>query len=262
MLALPVALLALWLTLTNYVFVVRNVEVIGAGSVPAEEVVRACGIRLGSKLKSLDPAVIEANVDATGTLAYVDVQRRYPVTVRLTVRERSHDALTLQAGKVLILDSDGYVVSADNTAPEQSVPYVTGLKSNTYRIGKQLDATPARLEAMKAVLEALKEKGATAYVSELNVEYPSDIQILTRTGMTVLLGDAENMVKKVVWMAGALRDLESRGETLGRLDVSSGSKADYLPMVVATPTPAPTQNLYLLETPTPSPVDATPSDAI
>ena len=32
---------------------------------------------------------------------------------------------------------------------------------------------------------------------------------------------------KVIWMTGALRDLESRGETGGRLDVSSGDKADY-----------------------------------
>jgi len=67
--------------------------------------------------------------------------------------------------------------------------------------------------------------------------------------MTVLLGDAENMERKVAWMLGALRDLEARGETLGRLDVASGSKADFLPAATPTPspTPSPTPDPYGLE---------------
>ena len=43
MLAIPAALLVLWLTLTNYVFVVRNVEVVGSESLPADAVILACG---------------------------------------------------------------------------------------------------------------------------------------------------------------------------------------------------------------------------
>ena len=65
----------------------------------------------------------------------------------------------------------------------------------------------------------------------------------------ISLGDAENMNNKVIWMVGALQDLESRGETLGVLDVSSGSKADFLSG--ATPTPAPT----------PTPVPELPAEA-
>ncbi|MBR1559284.1 MAG: FtsQ-type POTRA domain-containing protein [Clostridia bacterium] len=250
---LLIALLALWLTLTNYVFVVRNVEVVGTESLSADAVVRASGIRLGSKLSGLDKAVVQSSVDATGVLAYVDVQKRYPVAVRLTVRERGQDAVILQAGKLLVLDTDGYVVSANDSLPEISIPYVTGLKPTTYRLGKQLETTPAKLTAMKNVLEALKTKGVTSYVSELDLEYPSDIKLLTRTGMTVLLGNSDDMENKIAWMAGTLRDLESRGETLGRLDVSSGNKADYLPMVVVTATPVPTQDISWMLTPTPEP---------
>ena len=108
MLAVPAVLLLMWVMLTNYVFVVRNVEVVGAESMGADAVIRASGIRLGSKLKALDTVAIKSSVDATGRLAFVEAQRRYPFTVRLIVRERSHDAVTLQAGKLLTLDQDGY----------------------------------------------------------------------------------------------------------------------------------------------------------
>ena len=243
--ALPLLALALWLLLSNYVFIIRNVEVLGSGDIPAADVVRLSGIRLGGRMGRLDDETLRQNVEADGRLALVDARPRYPSTVVLSVRQRTQDALILQAGKVLVLDSDGYVVSVGDRLPEQSVPYVTGLKPSTFHLGRQLDVADGRLNAMRAVLEALKAQGATEYVSELNVESTADLRIITRTGVTVLLGDAQNMADKIAWMAGTLRDLEARGETYGRLDVSSGNKADFLSY--ATPTPAPTPE------PTPDP---------
>ena len=155
----------------------------------------------------------------------------------LTVRQRSRDAITLQAGNLLVLDSDGYVVSVGDTAPEDGMPYVMGLKAVhlSHLGGSWTRRTPA--ERHEGGAGGLKAQGATGYVSELNVEDLKYIRILTRKGTTVLLGDADNMNNKIVWMVGTLRDLESRGENLGRLDVSSGSKADFL--LRGTPRPRP-----------------------
>ena len=240
----PIILLALGLLasiallLFQYVFVVRHVDVVGNGSFPAQDVVRLSGIRFGGRLGAVNAEKVTESVQSDGRLAFVSLETRLPNRVVLTVRQRSQDALILQAGKVLVLDSDGYVVSVGDRLPAQSMPYVTGLKPSTYQLGRQLDAADGRLNAMKAVLEALKAQGATGYVSELSVDNTADLRITTRTGMQVLLGDAGNMNSKVVWMVGTLADLEARGETVGRLDVSSGNKADFLSY--ATPTPAPT----------------------
>lgn len=238
MLAVPVAVLLVWLLLTNYVFLIRNVQVVGAGDMSEADVVRLSGIPLGGRLNAVDKAALRAKLESTGRLAFVSAEKKYPDTVVLTVRQRSRDAITLQAGKLLVLDSDGYVVSVGDVAPEDGMPYVMGLKFSTYRLGKQIDAPESRLNAMKAVLEALKAHNALGYVSEINLEHLSDIELIARKGIVVSLGDADNMNNKIIWMVGALQDLESRGETLGRLDVSSGSKADFLSG--ATPKPAPT----------------------
>lgn len=238
MLAVPIAVLLVWLLLTNYVFLIRNVQVVGADDMSEADVVRLSGIPLGGRLNAVDKAALRAKLESTGQLAFVSAEKKYPDTVVLTVRQRSRDAITLQAGKLLVLDSDGYVVSVGDVAPEDGMPYVMGLKFSAYRLGKQIDAPESRLNAMKAVLEALKAHNAMGYVSEINLEHLSDIELIARKGIVVSLGDADNMNNKIIWMVGALQDLESRGETLGRLDVSSGSKADFLSG--ATPTPAPT----------------------
>ena len=240
LLAIPVAALVIWFVLTHYFFLIRNVEVVGAGDVPVSDVVRLSGIPLGGMLDSVNADAIRTSVESTGRLAFVSVEKRYPTTIVLTVRERTRDAITLQAGKLLVLDSDGYVVSVNDAAPEEGLPYVMGLKASTYRIGRQLDAPETRLDAMKTILEALRAQNAVGYVSEINLEHLSAIEFITRRGIVVSVGDDQNMNNKVIWMVGALTDLESRGETLGRLDVSSGSKADFLSGATATPAPTAT----------------------
>ena len=230
--AVSIALLgvALWALLANVVFVVRDVQVVGAGNVPESEVVRLSGIRLGTRLGALDAEKVRVNVESDGRLAFVSLGTRLPGRAVLTVRPRTMDAVIFQGGKILVLDSDAYVVAIADRLPEGVIPYVTGLRGvGAYALGRQLDTADGRCGAMKAVVEALKEQGATRYVSELSVADVKDLRIITRTGITVLLGDGEDMRAKIAWMAGVLADLEARGESGGQLDVSSGNKADYRP---------------------------------
>ena len=226
-----VALLAVAvaLVLWNIVFVVRDVAVVGSGEISAQEVARMSGIRLGTRMRNVDVESVREGVESDGRMAFVGLERRLPSHLVLTVRPRTRDALVMQGGKVLVLDSDAYVVEIADRLPEGNVPYVTGLRPSGYQLGRQLDTADGRCACMKAVLEAARAHNATGYISEISVADPNDLRIITRTGMTVMLGDAQNMENKIVWMAGAVADLEARGETSGRLDVTSGKKADYQP---------------------------------
>ena len=111
----------------------------------------------------------------------------YPNQILLTVRLRSHDAVMLQGGKVLVLDSAGYVAQVVDELPE-NLPFISGLRASYYLLGRQLDTADGRCGAMGAILDALKARGATQYASEISVEDIEDLRIITRTGVTVLLG--------------------------------------------------------------------------
>lgn len=235
--SIAVLALALWLLLVNMVFVVRDVQIVGAGEIPEADVRRLSGIRLGSRISAVDAERVHLDVESDGRVAFVSLERRLPSRVVLTVRPRTQDAVILQAGKLLVLDSDGYVVDITDQLPDTGAIYVTGMKASYYALGRQLDTADGRVGCMKAVVEALKNNGAAGYVSELIVSDTADLRIVTRTGMTVRLGNADNMDNKIAWMAGALADLENRGETGGQLDVSSGTKADYMPPAAATEAP-------------------------
>ena len=225
-LALALAL-GVYLFLINAVFVARDVRVEGNAAIDADAIIRAAQLPLGKPMRFVSEEKTREALESGGLVELVSLEKRFPDEIVLNVRERSRDAVTAYAGVVLTLERDGTAIERLDAVPESDAVYVTGLSISAYRLGQVVSAPEAQLRAMTETLAALYDNAATQYVSELNVSDPNAIYLYTRTGMRVDLGNSEGMGDKVIWMTGALRDLESRGETGGRLDVSSGDKADY-----------------------------------
>ena len=214
--------------LMRCVFVLKNVVVEGQTSLSDEDIIRLGKFEFNRSIRNVDPDRVRENLESSGTLAVESVTVEWPSTVRIAVRERTRDALVLNGGRVLVLDSEGYVIDNPTSAPESGI-YITGLEGTSYKIGKKITAPASKLNAMYTVLESVKKMDATDYVAEINISDLMQISLITRSGTIVELGDIENMDEKIRWMRSAAADLESRGETGGSLDVSSGTRADYQP---------------------------------
>ena len=223
------ALAAVGTMVYRWVFVVRNVIIEGTVSVADEEIIRGAHIDMGGPIRKVNAEELRRNLESGGKLALDGVRLQYPNTVVLTVRERTRDAMILNGGRMLIMDSDGYVIEALASVPENAPVYVTGLDATAYKVGGRITAPEDQLEAMKIVLDAVRSQSAAVYINELNVSDVMDLCITSRTGIRVELGDSTEMEGKILWLRSVVPDLESKGETKGTLDVSSGSKADYKP---------------------------------
>ncbi len=226
-LAVLLVLVIACIVLLKYVFVVRNVVVQGETDTSDQEIMRIASIGFGTSIFELDSREIEENINGTGTLCMEEVVIHYPDTVELYVRTRSKDAMLLHMGKIQILDESGVVVESLSEVPASDLVYVSGLHVVDCRIGEQLRANSGQMEAYCAVMRALSAHGAKMYASEIHLSDPEEIRLITRNGITVLLGNRENMLDKVAWMKSAVSDLENRGEGGGTLDVRSANKADY-----------------------------------
>lgn len=222
-------LLVIGILLAKTVFVVRSVQVIGNHSYSENDIVRASGIQFGDPLSRVDAGEIEKAVNATGKLKFESVESVFPNKVRLYVSERKPAAMLLHVGSILVLDRDGCVIETRNQVPNEDLIYISDLGVENYRIGSTVYGDDARLKAYAAVMEAIDHHTAGGMVSEINFMNKDDIRIITRSGITVSIGDSEKARDKIAWMKAVAADLEHRGETGGMLDVSSATKADYTP---------------------------------
>ncbi len=232
-----VLICAIAFVLFRFVFVVRAVDVIGAASGDEQAIVRAANVDFGGSIFGVDSKKIAENIAGTGAYYVIDVERRMPNRLSIAVDRRAPAAMTLFMQSILILDEDGYVISACDSVPDMDLVYVSDLAPGGYRIGSAVYADADRLDNLRAALHAIRENGAAPYISELNVADSRAIRVIARTKTSVNLGTRDDMSMKISWMKSALADLEARGETYGSLDISSGKKADYRPVPMSTPVP-------------------------
>lgn len=218
----------LGVVLFRFVFIVRNVEISGnPGAMSREAVVRAANVSFGKSIFRVDEQKIRSSLNSTGAISCERVSFQYPDTVRIDVRARNRAGMVLHLGRIHVLDEEGYVVESLPQVPNEDMVYVSGMRVQGAAQGEAIRADAAQLSAYCTVIQALRSHSAGIYVSELQLNNAEDMRIITRTGITVELGNARNMADKIAWMKSAVADLERRGERGGTLDVSSGTKADY-----------------------------------
>lgn len=223
---IALALLA-WLFVDKCVLVVKNVAVEGAYDGDADDIIRLSGIEFNGSLRKMDMQKTAMNVESSGKYRCIDAEKDYPSGVTIKIAPRKAVCVIESGGFMVTLDDGGYVMDVSNAMPEGAIVYVTGVEARKWELGRQITADAARLDALISTVRAINNNGAQDYVSEVNVSGKNSLYAYSRTGIYVLLGDMQDMDRKILWMKHALADLESRGETSGRLDVSSGDKADF-----------------------------------
>lgn len=222
-----VVLLATAFILMRFVFVVRSVELSGSVGMASEEVIRRAHIGFGESIFRVNEDEIRRSVNSTGKIAYEGVERAWPDTLVLKVRQRMPAAMAFHSGELLILDSDACAMESLDSAPNSDMVFASDFDITNFVIGETVSADDDQIADFCAVMKAVEYHSAGGYVSELKVENTGDLRIITRRGIEVMLGSRENMNDKIAWMKSAVADLENRGQGGGLLDVSSGTKADY-----------------------------------
>ncbi len=169
-----------WLLFASSALGLRELVVRGAGIASADDIRAASGVVDGTPLLRIDTADVAARVSALPPVAAVDVRRRLPHTLVITVTERRAAAAVPAAGGYAVVDAGGVVF--------QRLPQVpAGLA--VIRVAAPGPDDPATLAALR-VLAALTPELRTV-LAEVAAPSTSTISLLLVDGRTVLWGDAE-----------------------------------------------------------------------
>lgn len=233
MLLVAVIALAVYLVLTNYVFVVRSVSVRmdDESRYTRQDVVLLSGVTLGTRMGKIDDLAVTQRLADTGWLDLQAIEQNYPNNVTLEVAVRRPSALISHVGTLLVTDREGVVIEQVKARPDYpDCVYVTDLDVSFQKIGRKLQsATSGQMDALISLLEAMEKVGCQGIVDTISVKDPQQLILYSTNGVRVELGDGERMADKLRWMQAVVNDLIARQENFGTLYVSSGTHADYYP---------------------------------
>lgn len=197
-----------WVLLGSRLLVVRTVEVSGTELASREKVLAAAGVRLGRPMARLGTGDVAARVERLREVESAEVERRWPTTVRITVRERVPVAVFLRAGRHHRVDRHGVTV-ADGAARPPGLPVLTVASP-----GPSDPATLSALEVLTGLPGPLRGQ-----VAALEATDRGDVTLHLTRGPTVRWGPPERAAEKIR-LLDALRRTAA-GRALRTVDVSA-----------------------------------------
>jgi cell division protein FtsQ len=204
--------LACWLVLASPVLAVRTVQVDGADTLSAEQVVETAGIGRGTPLVRVDTAGAAARVARLPQVAAVEVTRGWPGTVVVTLVERVPVAVVETAGTRSLVDRDGVLFDTITGSPPAGVVPLTVADPSPDDA-----ATTAALGALTSLPRDVRSQ-----VTGVSATSADDVTLTLTDGRTVLWGSAAETERKSRVLDGLLDQIEAGTlAPAGTLDVST-----------------------------------------
>jgi len=187
-----------WALLGSSFFVVRSVQVSGAGSIPRQQVLAAARVRIGTPLIRVDAAAVARRVDKITQVESASVRRSWPDSIVIAVVPRTPTFLVRAGRGYDVIDSYGVVLGrASRPRPglvrlKAPAGPVTTLRGN------------AEVLAAGAVVRGLP--GWLRHkLAEVRVRQGSGVILMLRPRITVVWGSAARAAAKAAEVAVLLR---------------------------------------------------------
>lgn len=227
-----VLLCAVAVLLNESVLKIRNIAVVGNQSISWEDVVTAAGLTSGVGYFSVDESKIKAGIDANRYLIFERLEKQFPDSLTLYVRERKPCANVQVMGVVYLLDGEGMVLERlGTTQPEGEYINVTGFQAKEVRIGNRIvPGSASQLEVYQDLIEEITLQDFANQVSELNLSNSDSLYLVTVDGYTAHLGDGSELRAKLGTLRAVVAKLREMGKYGGVIEASVPAVATYTPV--------------------------------
>ena len=227
-LAVLITAVAILLAMSVF-FKISRIDVAGAESYSAEEIVKASGIEIGENLFFVDRFGAAARVFAA--LPYIDsvtVTRQLPNHILITVTESSAVAAVDYEGQLYAVNHNGKVISVVDASEAESLIRVTGIELKEPEPGAQLVAVKAdagKLDTLIALLQEMFARSITQEVQDIDLSDATNPAFTYLERFTVRVGANENIGYKLGMLMSAVEQLSDYES--GTIDLSVDDKRAY-----------------------------------
>lgn len=209
---------------------IAKVEAKGNSIVSTDTILSLADIQTGESLLSVSNSEVENNIEKNPYLIFVGIDRIFPDTIVINVKERTPKALIEYMGSYVITDGDGFILEINDSNPSSTVPKIKGIVVKTTTVGDIIVIdNKYQLSQLKEIIAALEKEEVYDIITEINMSDPNAIVMTTNDGYTVKLGEFENIQYKIRFFKTTREQLIQMGKTGGSIDITTGTKAYYEP---------------------------------
>ncbi len=158
----------------------------------------------GENIIFLNKKRIEESFLANSYIKEIDISRKFPNKILVTVKERAPVALLVTTDGFIQVSDDSVFLDIRQSPGDYNLPLITGIELYAIPgVGKKIEDSVLE-EALKIISGS--NRILTGKIAEINIDNERIIAY-TRNGITVLLGGAEDIDNKLKILEGIMDDI-------------------------------------------------------
>lgn len=200
------------------IFQVGHVRVQGNSEVITQVILDKADLA-GKNMFTADLAGAQADLQKIPQIASVKLERQWPNTIRIVVKEREVWGTWDQAGVQYAVDRDGVVLKAHPA--EFGKPMVRSSDQSSLRVGDRVD-----YQAIAAAAELFEKLPKTVGINATEVAFIAGkgVQVTTAEGRTALFGDSSSIAYKLAVWAALAQDAKAKNISYTVIDLRFGNR--------------------------------------
>lgn len=223
------------LLLTWFLLIVDAIEVEGCARFSPEEIIAESGLKTGRHMWLLNLAQARARIEENPYIEAAEIRRVYPDKLLALITEREEAAVIVGLNAQAVIDPKGYVLFIGARADYAGLIRITGMGFGGYHVGQRLgEESDFNSRTLVALLEAIYGAGIEGNVELVDMSNPLSVSILTLEGLTLHIGQPNDLDQKLANYRAVLPKLRQMGRAgAGTLDLSAMGDPVYSPGATA-----------------------------
>lgn len=186
----------------------------------------------GRSLLAIDPGALGRQVELAPAVKSVQVDRRLPNELVLSVQERQAVAVWAAPAGVFVVDDEGVII---RRAEGEPLPTIHSNATSSLQPGSQVDSAAVDLVVrLGSALTASFDWQAVRY----DFAYPAALTVTTNQGWRVVFGQTDDLEYKFEVLRQIQQVAKQRNQAIELVDLRSNVRPYYRPVQTAAVPPA------------------------
>ena len=213
-----------------FTFLLDEVVVVGNETYASDYIVELSGLQLGRHMLLCDLEAARADIEQDPYLQVDAVDYIFPARVRIRVTERKEVAGIIGLDYNVIIDHNGYVLSAGGGTDLSGLLQVTGVSMTGFQVGQRLGQTnDFGTATLITMIQELEQHGLLDDIVSLDLTTPLAIVMYAQNGLKIQVGQPTELDEKMLSLEKNLPQFISGNISAGTLYLSARGGTVYSP---------------------------------
>ena len=187
-------------------FNIAEIQVVGNEKIQTDTIISLSRITLGDNIYKTSIKQIEQNIKENAYVQEVNIKRKLPNKIAITVKERKTTYMLEYANSFAYINNQGYILEISQE--KLQVPIIVGYSTKEEEIkpGNRLTYEDLeKLETVLRILDSANSNGIRNLITRINIQDKQNYTLIMEEAKKIVyLGDASNLSNRMIYLKAIL----------------------------------------------------------